>query len=116
MDNNTIEKEIGKTTVSTDVLHKIAYLTTMSVEGVSRMTNTRGNFEQLLSNEDYKGAKVQIRDDQVFVEIYVVLTSGMNVRDISREIQSRVSRTISEMIGMEVGGVNIHITDIDFSA
>jgi uncharacterized alkaline shock family protein YloU len=39
----------------------------------------------------------------------------MNVRKISREIQERVSRAISEMVGMEVGGVNIHIMDIDFS-
>jgi len=116
MDTNKIEEEIGKTTVSTDVLHKIAFLTTMSVEGVSRMTNIKGNLEQLFSKEDYKGAKVQIKDDKVYVDIFVVLMSGMNVRDISREIQSRVSRTISEMIGMEVGGVNIHITDIDFTA
>jgi uncharacterized alkaline shock family protein YloU len=37
------------------------------------------------------------------------------VRDVSREIQSRVSRAISEMIGMDVGGVTIHIMDIDFN-
>jgi uncharacterized alkaline shock family protein YloU len=116
MDTNRIQEEIGKTTVSTDVLHKIAYLTAMSVEGVSRMTNIRSNLEQLFVKEDYKGAKVQIKVDKVYVEIYVVMMSGMNVRDISREIQSRVSRTIAEMIGMEVGGVNIHITDIDFNA
>jgi uncharacterized alkaline shock family protein YloU len=51
----------------------------------------------------------------VFADIYVVLMSGRNVRDVSREIQSRVSRAISEIVGMDVGGVNIHIMDIDFS-
>ena len=39
----------------------------------------------------------------------------MNVRDISREVQTRVSRAITEMVGMEVGGVNVHIIDIDFN-
>jgi len=116
MDSIATEKDVGKTTVSTEVLHKIARLTTLSVQGVSRMASFRGSLEQLLGKEEYKGAKVQIVENQVFVEIYVVLMSNYNVREISREIQSRVSRSISEMIGMEVGGVDIHIMDIDFSA
>jgi len=115
MSSMNVNEDIGKTTISPDVLHKIASLTTMSVDGVSRMASSRSNFEQLLGNEEYKGAKVQIREGLVFADIYVVLMSGRNVRDVSREIQSRVSRAISEIIGMNVGGVNIHIMDIDFN-
>jgi len=110
------EQDVGKTSISPEVLHKIARLTTLSVQGVCRMASYRGNLEKLLGKEDYQGVRVQIKDRMVFVEIYVVLMSDMNVRDISREIQSRVSRAISDMVGMEVGGVNIHIMDIDFSA
>jgi len=116
MDANTIEKDVGKTTVSPDVLHKIARLTTLSVKGVSRMASIRGSLEKLLGKDEFKGVDVNIRDGMVFVEIYVVLMSELNVRDISRQIQSRVSRAISEMIGMQVGGVTIHIMDIDFNA
>jgi uncharacterized alkaline shock family protein YloU len=109
-------KDIERTTISLDVLHKIARLTTLSVQGVSRMASSRGGLTQLFSREEEKGAQVQIKDDKAYVDVYVVLMSDMNVRDISREIQARVSRAISEMLGMEVGGVNIHIVDIDFSA
>lgn len=116
MNTITTEQDVGKTTISPDVLHKIARLTTLSVEGVSRMANFRGSLATLLGKEESEGAKVQISDGMVFVDIFVVLISGRNVRDISREIQSRVSRAISEMVGMEVGGVNIHIMDIDFGA
>lgn len=116
MNTNMIEKEIGKTTISPDVLHKIARLTTLSVQGVSRMASVRGRLDTILGKEGSKGVNVQVRDEKVHVEIYVVLMSDMNVRDISREIQSRVSRAISEMIGMDVGGVTIHIVDIDFNA
>lgn len=114
MDNPTTSKEIGKTTVSPEVLHKIARLTTLSVQGVSRMADVGGGLEQIIGKDDLRGAKVQIKDGLVFVDVYVVLMSNMNVRDISRKIQTRVSRTISQMVGMEVGGVNIHIMDIDF--
>jgi len=115
---NTIsnKNDVGNTTISPEVLHKIARLTTLSVDGVCRMASFKGSFEKILGREEYEGVKIRIKDTMVFVEIFVVLISGMNVRDISREIQSRVSRAISEIVGMEVGGVNIHIMDIDFSA
>ena len=116
MSVNPIEKDISKTTVSPDVLHKIARLTALSVKGVSRMSSNRGNLEKLLGKEKFEGVDVKVIEGDVFVDIYIVLMSDMNVRDISREIQSRVSRAISEMIGMEVGGVTIHIMDIDFNA
>jgi uncharacterized alkaline shock family protein YloU len=115
MEPLAMEKEVGKTTVSPEVLHKIARLTALSVKGVSRMECFRGSLGKLLGKEEYQGARVQIMDDQVFVDIYVVLMSDVNVRDISREIQARVSRAISEMVGMQVGGVNVHIMDIDFN-
>jgi uncharacterized alkaline shock family protein YloU len=116
MEPLAMEKEVGSTTVSPEVLHKIARLTTLSVQGVSRMACYRGSLEKLLSKDELKGVKVAIRNNQAFVEIFVALMSNYNVRDVSREIQSRVSRAISEMVGMEVGGVTIHVMDIDFNA
>lgn len=115
MESPAYQQEVGKTTISPEVLHKIARLTTLGVQGVSRMASLTANMDHVLGREDFKGAKVEIRDSQVFVDVYVVLMSNFNVRDVSREIQSRVSRAISEMVGMDVGGVNVHIMDIDFS-
>lgn len=116
MESLAMEKDIGSTTVAPEVLHKIARLTALSVQGVSRMANVRNGLEQLFSRDDFTGVRVHVKTDQVYVDIYVVLMSNFNVRDVSREIQSRVSRAISEMVGMEVGGVTIHIMDIDFNA
>lgn len=116
MEPLAMEKEIGKTTISPEVLHKIARLTTLSVQGVSRMACYRGSMEQLLGKDDFKGVKVHIRDDKANVDIFVVLMNNFNVRDVSREIQARVSRAITEMVGMEVGGVTVHVMDIDFNA
>jgi uncharacterized alkaline shock family protein YloU len=112
----TTYNEIGKTTVSSEVLNKIARLTTLSVQGVSRMASCHGNLSKLINAEECRGVQVQIKENLVYADIYVILVSDMNVRDISREIQSRVSRSIAEMVGMDVGGVNIHIMDIDFNA
>lgn len=116
MNDLTAEKDIEKTTISTEVLHKITRLTTLSVQGVSRMAVVKRRLNQLFDQENSKGAIVVIKDQKVYVDVYVVLMSDMNVRKISREIQERVSRAITEMVGLDVGGVNIHIMDIDFNA
>lgn len=113
---NTTYQDIEKTTVSPAVLRKIVLLTTLSVDGVSRMASSKSIESRLFNRQDLQGAKVQVKDGEAFVDVFVVLMNNMNVRDISREIQSRVSRAISEMLGMEVGGVNVHIMNIDFSA
>lgn len=116
MNTDTKQYNVGNTTISPDVIHKIARLTTLSVDGVSRMACFRGSLEKFVGKEEYEGVKVQVKDGMVFVDIFVILISDLNVRDVSREIQARVSRTISEIVGMDVGGVNVHIMDIDFSA
>ena len=41
--------------------------------------------------------------------------AGVKVREVCKQIQNQVSRSISEMVGMEVGRVNVHVEDIDFS-
>ena len=115
MDMYSVEKEVGNTTISPQVLQKIARLTALSVQGVSRLASATGSLGQMLSKTEDKGAKIHIQENGVFVDVYVVLMSNFNVRDVSREIQSRVSRAISEMVGMEVGGVNVHVMDFDFN-
>lgn len=55
-------------------------------------------------------------DDHVYADLYVILKSDVNIRDVSRQIQQHVTRAITEMVGMEVGRVNIHIEDIDYPA
>ena len=58
--------------------------------------------------------KIEVEDNVVYVDLYVVLNRDVNVIDVSHQIQNQVSRTISEMVGMEIGRINIHVEDIDF--
>jgi uncharacterized alkaline shock family protein YloU len=41
-----------------------------------------------------------------------VLDKDVNLRQVSREVQTSVSRAISEMVGMIAGRININIEDI----
>jgi uncharacterized alkaline shock family protein YloU len=105
----------GTTTIAPDVLLTIAQLTTLNVDGVSRLSHVSTPVNQLLKrSQKREGVLIEVEDDVVYVDIYVVLNSDVNVRDVSHNIQHEISRAISEMVGMVVGRVNIHIEDIDY--
>ena len=107
----------GKTTVAPDVLLTIARLTTLGVAGVSRLSIVPSNAARLFTRGHIgEGIVIEIRDSSVHTDIYVILKSGFNVQDISRKIQIEVSRAISEMVGMPISAVNIHIEDIEYPA
>jgi uncharacterized alkaline shock family protein YloU len=58
---------------------------------------------------------MDIRDDVVYVDLYLILKKDFNIRDTSRQVQRQVARAISEMVGLHVGRVNIHVDDIDYA-
>ena len=105
----------GKTTIAPEVLLTIARLTTLNVTGVSRMSSVPGGVNRLFNRGISEGVRIDIKeDDTVFADLFVILQNDVNIRDVSREIQHKVARAISEMVGMQVGRVNVHIEDIDY--
>jgi len=104
----------GTTTIAPEVLNTIARLTTLDVPGVSRMCIDPPGMSRLFKRNYMEGVRVEVKDDQVFVDIYVILQKDVNMREVSRNIQQQVSRAIEEMVGMQAGWVNVHIEDIDY--
>ncbi|MDH3943311.1 MAG: Asp23/Gls24 family envelope stress response protein, partial [Anaerolineae bacterium] len=105
----------GKTTIAPEVLLTIANLTTLSVEGVSAMSPSPGGVNRLLrKGHQNNGVQIEIEGDRVDANIYVILEKDAQIREVSSTIQREVGRAISEMVGMEVGEINIHIEDFDF--
>ena len=105
----------GKTTVAPDVLINIASLTALSIDGVSRMSANPSGVNRLLQRGEFgDGVRVLIEDNSVFADIHVILKNDVNIRQVSRNVQQEVARAISEMVGMDVGKINIHIEDIDY--
>jgi uncharacterized alkaline shock family protein YloU len=104
----------GKTTLAPEVLLTIARMAALGVEGVRRMAPIPGGFDRLFKRGAHDGVQLTVEDGLVYIELYLVLASNVNVREVSRNAQAQVSRSISEMVGMEVGHVNVHIEDIDY--
>jgi uncharacterized alkaline shock family protein YloU len=106
----------GKTTIAPEVLLTIVRLTALNVPGVSRMSSVPGGFNRLFQRGYGEGVRIDIRDEVVYADLYMVLQENFNIRDVSRQVQQNVARVIVETVGMQVGRVNIHIEDIDYPA
>jgi uncharacterized alkaline shock family protein YloU len=108
------ERPPGKTTVAPDVLTSIARLSALSVPGVSSMAPVPGGVNRLFRRGANDGVRIEVEDNIVFADLYVVLKQDINIREVSRNIQQQVARAILEMVGMDVGNIDIHIENIDY--
>ena len=104
----------GKTTVSPDVLVTIARLSTLAVPGVSRMASVPGGVNRLFRRGSGDGVRIETEQNTVFTDLYFAVKQDVNIREVSRNVQKQVARAIQEMVGMEIGHINIHIEDIDY--
>jgi uncharacterized alkaline shock family protein YloU len=110
------ETQSGKTTIAPDVLLTIARMSAVSVDGVSRIAPVSGGFDNFFRKGGAsEGVRVQLEDGVAYIDLYLVLKSDVNVREVSRHVQQQVTRAVSEMLGMDVGHVDIHIENIDYS-
>jgi uncharacterized alkaline shock family protein YloU len=109
------EESIGKTTIAPEVLVTIVRMAVLGVPGVSRLAPISGGINNLFRKGSNEGVRVQIEDGVAYLDIFLILLSGFNAREVSRQVQSQVARSVSEMLGMDVGHINIHIENIDYS-
>jgi uncharacterized alkaline shock family protein YloU len=104
-----------KTTIAPDVLLTIAKLNALSVDGVSRLATFPGSVDRLFKRGLTEGVSIVVENNSVNADIFVIVSGDYNAREVSRNIQLHVSRAISEMVGMDVGRIDVHIEDIDFN-
>ncbi len=105
----------GKTTIAPNVLLTIVRMTAEQTAGVHHLSPIAGGVNRLFQRGHADGIRIEVEDERVYADIYLVLEADINIRRVSREVQKRVARAISEMVGMEVGRVNIHIEDVAYN-
>ena len=104
----------GKTTIDPKVLIDIVKLTALSVDGVSRMAVGPHSIESLIKGNYSDGVNLEVESDTVYVDLYLVLNKDVDLYETSRKVQNKVARSITDMVGMDIGYINIHIEDIDY--
>ena len=108
------ETNPGKTTVAPDVLVTIARMSALSVPGVSRMAQVTGGVNRLFRRGTNDGVRIEVEENVIVASLYLILKKDVNIREVSRNVQQQVARALQEMVGMDIGEIEIHIEDIDY--
>jgi uncharacterized alkaline shock family protein YloU len=110
----THDRAPGTTTMAPGVLVTLAKFTALNIPGVAAMAPRPGGVNRLLRRGSGEGVQIEIDEDCVCIELFLILENDTNVRDVSRKVQAEVARAIEEMVGMDVIRVDVHIEDIHF--
>jgi len=102
--------ELGTISVAPEVLVTTVRLTALAVPGVARLIAPPGMGRLLQAS----GVKLEIVDNQVYVDIYVMTDSDANMLSVGRNIRAEVTRALQDMVGVDVGAVDVHIEDVAF--
>ncbi len=105
---------IGEVRIADDVVASIAALAALEVDGVASMAGNAT--DELLSRVGVKGtgkgAKVEVIERIVSVEMAVNLKYGYNIPAVSGRIQEKVKSAVETMTGLTVSDVNIRIAGV----
>lgn len=110
-----MKDKLGTVRIAPRVLATIARLTTLSVPGVSRLcpAPARGVSSLWSGRGPNAGVHVDVVDDAVVIDVYVVAEQNVALLALAREVQAQVTRAVHDMVGMPVRCVNVFIRDVE---
>lgn len=105
----------GKISFANDVVAVIAGLATIDVEGIAGMSGgVVEGFTELLGRKNLsKGVKVEVGEEEVAVDVYIVVEYGCIINEVAKEVQSAIKNAIETMTGLNVVEVNVYIQGVN---
>lgn len=102
----------GKIEVLPNAIHTIVVQATTSCYGVLGIASPRlhgGQAVLLPLEQSNQGVRVQVVNEQLQVEVYVVLEYGLRISEIAHNIMSSVKFSIEKMLGVPVAQINVNV-------
>ena len=108
--------EYGQIKIADDAIATIVSMATLEVDGVAGMNGgVTSNITEMLGKKNMtKGVKLDIENNKVVVEIYIIAYYGVALPILANEIQNRVKSALETMTGLEVISVNINVQGLIF--
>jgi len=108
-------EEVDQVQIADDVIAVVAEIAALEVDGIVGTTTGKGDFMQALSGKKKpRGVKIEVAEDEVFIELGVVVKYGAKIQKICKEAQEKVKNSVETMTGLNVISVNIHVVGVHF--
>ena len=105
---------LGKVEIAPEVIEVITGIAASEVDGISSM---RGNFatgvvERFGKKSHTKGVKVELTENGVLIDLYVVLIFGVSIPKVAQQLQTNIRQTLKNMTALEIAEINVHVVGI----
>nr|MBN1229770.1 Asp23/Gls24 family envelope stress response protein [Anaerolineae bacterium] len=101
-------------TIAPSVLITIVRLAAENEDGVAQMGQIPVDMGRLFRGfTTGSGVVLDINDQTITVDLYIVVDHGVNMAEVSRRVQQAVKRAVKDLVGMEVSVVHVHIEDVE---
>lgn len=105
-------RHLGKIEVLPNAIHSIAVEAIYGCYGVLAIASPRlryGEAVLLPMEQSNHGVRVQVINDQLILDVYVVLEYGLRISEIAHNIMSSVKFSVEKMLGVPVAQVNVNV-------
>lgn len=113
------ETRLGKIEVSPTAIASLASQAVLECYGVVGMATkdlASGIVKILAPASHRRGVDIDIGNDRIVIDLYVVIEYGTRIATVAQNIQSAVKYTVEKALGVPVVAVNVHVQDLRISA
>lgn len=111
-----INTKDGQIELSDDVIATVvggAATEIFGVVGMASKSAFKDNFQALLRRENFaKGVVVKSTEAGITVDVYTVMSYGVKISEVSKNIQERVKFNLERQLGLSVDAVTVYVQNI----
>lgn len=106
-----------KIRISEEVIATIAGIAASEDENIASMSAgfVDGIAGMLGKKSPGRGIKVELKEDQVNIDIAVIIQYGCIIHEVARNMQGRVRKAVEDMTGLNVANVNVSVLGVNLS-
>ncbi|BCJ85132.1 Asp23/Gls24 family envelope stress response protein [Effusibacillus dendaii] len=111
-----MQNEMGKITVTEDVIATIAGFAALDCYGLVGMASqkrVKDSITELLGRENPgRGVEVYIHDDRVTVDLFIIVSYGTKISVVANNVMDKVKYTLENALGIEVDQINVNVQGV----
>lgn len=110
------KNDSGSIQISDNAIANIAAIAAKSIDGVVDLDGgtVSGIADILGVKNESKGIKVELKDENVSLDINLILYYGCDIGSVATQVQEKVKEAIENMTGLNVERINININSIKY--
>ncbi|WP_341778207.1 Asp23/Gls24 family envelope stress response protein [Levilactobacillus sp. HBUAS70063] len=111
-----IKTQYGTIDITNEVIATVvggAATDNYGVVGMASKNQIRDNVNDILRRENYaRGVVVRQEDNGVAIDVYVIVSYGTKISEVSRNVQSKVKYNLETMLGVTANSVNVIVQGV----